>query len=100
MHVHVEQSFDMVQSETGILPEVSLSRIPCYLQDLPEDWQCPTCGAEQKTFQSRSKTIAGFAENQKYGIGTNSMTEGQKSRLIFGSLFFFFCLFLLGYTIN
>ncbi len=43
---------------------------------------------------------AGFAENQKYGLGTNSMTEGQKSRLIFGSLFFFFCLFLLGYTIN
>ena len=72
----------------------------CLRQDLPEDWQCPVCGADRVTFQSRSKTLAGFAENQKYGFGTNSMTEGQKSRLIYGSLAFFFILFLLGYTIQ
>jgi len=35
----------------------------------------------------------------RYGLGSNSMTEGQKSLLIFGSLGFFFCLFLLGYLL-
>lgn len=40
------------------------------------------------------KVVAGFAENQQYGLGTNSMTESQKSLLIYGSLAFFFILFL------
>ena len=30
--------------------------------------------------------IAGFAENQAYGFGTNTMTEAGKSNLIFGGL--------------
>lgn len=34
------------------------------LQNLPEDWQCPVCGAEKRVFSSLSKTVAGFAENQ------------------------------------
>lgn len=36
---------------------------------------------------------------QGYGLGTNTMTEGQKSGLIYGSLAFFFLLFILGYAL-
>ncbi len=68
--------------------------------DLPEDWNCPVCGAEKKMFVSKQKEIAGFAENQGYGLGSNTMTGEQKSLLIFGSLGAFFVLFLLGYTMN
>lgn len=68
-------------------------------QKLPEDWQCPTCGADKKLFVSKQRQVAGFAENQGYGLGTNAMTEEQKSLLIFGSLGFFFVLFLLGYAL-
>lgn len=68
--------------------------------DLPNDWNCPVCGAEKKMFESTQKEIAGFAENQGYGLGTNSMTGEQKSLLIFGSLAAFFVLFLLGYAMN
>lgn len=100
------------------------------VQELPEDWQCPVCGAPKNTFQTKEVTVAGFAQNQKcahcspmlssqapnqllcdcaqvlswmtvcharlhahkpqahvtdlvlvvcrYGLGSNSMTEGQK----------------------
>lgn len=34
------------------------------LQNLPEDWQCPTCGADKKLFVSKQRQVAGFAENQ------------------------------------
>ncbi len=68
--------------------------------DLPADWNCPVCGAEKSMFVSNQKEIAGFAENQGYGLGTNSMTGEQKSLLIFGSLAAFFILFLLGYAMN
>lgn len=68
--------------------------------DLPDDWNCPVCGAEKKMFVSKQKEIAGFAENQGYGFGSNTMTGEQKSLLIFGSLAGFFVLFLLGYTMN
>ena len=47
----------------------------------------------------QQRQVAGFAENQGYGLGTNSMTEEQKSLLIFGSLGFFFFLFILGYAL-
>lgn len=63
-------------------------------QDLPDDYYCPICGAPKERFESRVKVVAGFAENQQYGLGTNSMTESQKSLLIYGSLAFFFLLFL------
>ena len=69
-------------------------------QNLPQDWQCPICGAEKNTFESKARTIAGFAENQGYGFGTNTMTPGQKSLLIYGSLAFFFALFLFGYLLQ
>jgi hypothetical protein len=70
------------------------------VQDLPGDWQCPVCGAERQTFQVSEKEIAGFAANQGYGLGTNSMTGGEKSLLIYGSLIAFFALFLLGYGMD
>lgn len=58
------------------------------------------CGAERTLFESKAKEVAGFAANQGYGLGTNSMTGDQKSLLIYGSLLFFFALFLLGYTLE
>ncbi|PWZ32530.1 Rubredoxin [Zea mays] len=30
---------------------------------LPDDWWCPTCGATQSFFESKSVEIAGFAQN-------------------------------------
>ena len=54
--------------------------------NLPGDWICPLCGAEKMSFRPTSKEIAGFAENQSYGFGTNSMTAGEKTLLIYGSL--------------
>jgi len=69
-------------------------------QDLPEDYVCPICGAPKSKFESRVKVVAGFAENQKYGLGTNSMTGGQKSLLIYGALAIFFILFLSGYALE
>eukprot|EP00271_Cylindrocystis_brebissonii_P010110 TRINITY_DN26205_c0_g1_i1.p1 TRINITY_DN26205_c0_g1~~TRINITY_DN26205_c0_g1_i1.p1 ORF type:complete len:199 (+),score=16.63 TRINITY_DN26205_c0_g1_i1:111-707(+) len=67
---------------------------------LPEDWRCPVCGSEKPMFASKSREIAGFAENQKYGLGGNSLTGNQKSLLIYGSLLFFFALFLSGYFLQ
>ncbi|ESQ29822.1 hypothetical protein EUTSA_v10023702mg [Eutrema salsugineum] len=67
---------------------------------LPEDWRCPTCGAAKTFFESKMVEIAGFAQNQQYGLGGNALTSGQKTALIFGSLFLFFMLFLSGYFIQ
>ncbi|KAI3802806.1 hypothetical protein L1987_30949 [Smallanthus sonchifolius] len=60
----------------------------------PEDWRCPTCGAAKTFFSSKSVEIAGFAQNQQFGLGGNTLTSGQKAILIYGSLLFFFVLFL------
>lgn len=67
---------------------------------LPEDWRCPTCGAAQSFFESKSVEIAGFAENQQFGLGGNTLTSGQKAVLIYGSLLVFFVLFLSGYWLQ
>ncbi|KAL4342477.1 hypothetical protein GQ457_08G009880 [Hibiscus cannabinus] len=67
---------------------------------LPDDWRCPTCGAAQSFFESKSVEIAGFAQNQQYGLGGNTLTSGQKALLIYGSLLFFFVLFLSGYFLQ
>lgn len=69
-------------------------------QKLPDDWRCPTCGAAQSFFESKSVEIAGFAQNQQFGLGGNSLTSGQKALLIYGSLLFFFALFLGGYFLQ
>ncbi|OVA13514.1 Rubredoxin-like domain [Macleaya cordata] len=67
---------------------------------LPEDWRCPTCGAAKSFFESKSVEIAGFAQNQQFGLGANALTSGQKLVIIYGSLFFFFVLFLSGYFLQ
>lgn len=55
-----------------------------HMQDLPDDWTCPTCGTEKQFFQSKAKRVAGFEQNQGYGFGSNSLTSEQKSLLIYG----------------
>ncbi|KAL6639951.1 hypothetical protein ACP70R_022261 [Stipagrostis hirtigluma subsp. patula] len=67
---------------------------------LPDDWRCPTCGAAQSFFESKSVEIAGFAENQQFGLGGNSLTAGQKGLLIYGSLLVGFLFFLSGYFLQ
>jgi len=65
----------------------------------PTQW-CPTCGAEKVKFKNMGKKVAGFEQNQTYGLGANSMTSDEKSGLIFGSLAVFFGLFLAGYFLE
>ncbi|KQJ96055.1 uncharacterized protein LOC100832567 [Brachypodium distachyon] len=67
---------------------------------LPDDWLCPTCGAAQSFFDSKSVEIAGFAQNQQFGLGGNSLTGGQKTLLIYGSLLVGFAFFLSGYFLQ
>ncbi|PHT41252.1 Rubredoxin 4 [Capsicum baccatum] len=67
---------------------------------LPEDWRCPTCGAAKSFFDSKSVEIAGFAQNQQYGLGGNTLTSGQKALLIYGGLLLGFVFFLSGYFLQ
>lgn len=69
-------------------------------EDLNELFVCPVCKSPKRNFRVKPKTIAGFAENQQYGFGGNSMTEGQKNLWIFGGLAFFFLLLLSGYALD
>lgn len=69
-------------------------------EKLPADWRCPTCGAAKSFFESKSVEIAGFAQNQQFGLGGNALTSGQKALLIYGSLLLFFVLFLSGYFLQ
>lgn len=68
--------------------------------DLPSNWRCPTCRASKDKFNEVVIEIPGFEVNQGYGFGTNSMTSGQKTGLIFGGLGIFFVLFLGGYALS
>jgi rubredoxin len=68
-------------------------------KNLPEDWRCPTCGAERTKFKNMGKEVAGFEQNQGYGFA-NSMTGGEKSILIYGSLALFFAFFIAGYLLD
>ncbi|CAL5098544.1 unnamed protein product [Urochloa decumbens] len=67
---------------------------------LPDDWRCPICGAAQSLFESKSVEIAGFAQNQQFGLGGNSLTSGQKGLLIYGSLLLGFLFFISGYFLQ
>lgn len=67
---------------------------------LPENFSCPACRSPKSQFKSIKKVIAGFADNQKYGFGGNSLTGGQKNLLIFGVLGLFFLLLLSGYFLE
>ena len=67
---------------------------------------CPRTGGARRAGRiRRSLSRSGrrwrvSEQNQGYGFGTNSMTEGEKSRLIYGSLAFFFLFFIAGYLID
>jgi len=67
---------------------------------VPDNWACPNCKSPKAFFDPVQIEIAGFADNQAYGFGTNTMTESQKSTLIFGGLGAFFLLFIGGYALN
>merc|ERR1719424_304667 len=67
---------------------------------IPDSWACPNCKSPKVFFEAETIEIAGFADNQNYGIGTNTWTESQKSTAIFGGLAAFFALFLGGYALN
>ena len=56
--------------------------------DVTPTWVCPVCGARKSMFQNlgQMEGVSGFKANQRYGVGVNGMTEGQKSLLIFGGL--------------
>ncbi|KAL3516235.1 hypothetical protein ACH5RR_023137 [Cinchona calisaya] len=69
-------------------------------EKLPDDWGCPTCGAAMSFFESKSVEIAGFAQNQQFGLGGNTLTSGQKALLIYGGLALGFLLFLSGYFLQ
>lgn len=77
----------------GIDPGISFS-------DLPESFNCPACRSPKSQFKSIKKIIAGFAENQKYGLGGNSLTGGQKNLVIFGGFFIAFIILLSGYFLE
>mmetsp|Transcript_41335 Transcript_41335/g.103328 ORF Transcript_41335/g.103328 Transcript_41335/m.103328 type:complete len:174 (-) Transcript_41335:191-712(-) len=68
--------------------------------DLSSDFSCPACRSPKSQFKSIKKTIAGFAENQKYGLGGNSLTGDQKNFVIFGLLGLAFLLLLSGYFLE
>jgi rubredoxin len=65
-----------------------------------DKFRCPQCGANKKYFVPEQETISGFKENLKYGLGTNSLTSGQKSLLIFGGLALGFAVFMSGYLLE
>ena len=68
---------------------------------LPETWRCPVCTAKKSVFTNIGTTaVSGFKENQGYGFGVNTMTQSQKSLLIYGGLGLGILLFLSLYTLN
>ena len=67
---------------------------------LPDSYVCPQCKSPKAFFDPEQIEIAGFADNQQYGFGTNTWTEAQKSNFIFGGLGLFVLLFLGGYALN
>jgi rubredoxin len=70
-------------------------------EDIDErTFQCPVCRSPKSAFQSSTTVVAGFAMNQKYGLGANALTPGQKNALIFGGLFTAFLLLLSGYLLS
>jgi len=68
--------------------------------NLPADFYCPACRSPKTQFKNIKKIIAGFAENQQYGLGGNSLTGEQKNFLIFGILGMTFLLLLSGYLLE
>ena len=68
--------------------------------DTIDKFRCPQCGVGKNYFVPETETLSGFKENLKYGLGGNSLTEGQKSNLIFGSLAIGFAILMSGYLLE
>mmetsp|Transcript_4864 Transcript_4864/g.16310 ORF Transcript_4864/g.16310 Transcript_4864/m.16310 type:complete len:273 (-) Transcript_4864:71-889(-) len=69
-------------------------------ESLPEKWRCPQCYTTKSGFKEQTLLIAGFEENQQFGLGTNSLTGGQKAGLIFGGIALGAIFLLSGYAMN
>eukprot|EP00316_Scyphosphaera_apsteinii_P024831 CAMPEP_0119318438 /NCGR_PEP_ID=MMETSP1333-20130426/46399_1 /TAXON_ID=418940 /ORGANISM="Scyphosphaera apsteinii, Strain RCC1455" /LENGTH=143 /DNA_ID=CAMNT_0007324611 /DNA_START=169 /DNA_END=600 /DNA_ORIENTATION=+ len=69
-------------------------------QLLPDTYACVSCKSPKAFFDPIQIEVAGFADNQEFGFGSNTWTEGQKSNAIFGGLAFFFLLLMSGYALN
>lgn len=82
--------------EEGAMPMVP-KKTPFAL--VPDSFACPNCKSPKAFFEPEQIEIAGFADNQAYGFGTNTWTESQKSNVIFGGLAFFILLLLSGYAL-
>jgi rubredoxin len=69
---------------------------------LPTTWKCPVCGAQKSLFSNVGTVneAAGFKQNQRYGLGVNTLTQGQKSLLIFGGMGIGILLLLSLYSLN
>ncbi|WP_310429557.1 rubredoxin [Chamaesiphon sp. VAR_48_metabat_135_sub] len=68
---------------------------------LPAAWTCPVCTAKKAAFTNiGTNAVSGFKENQGYGFGVNTMTQEQKSLLIYGGLGVGILLLLSLYTLN
>lgn len=111
----------------GQSPAPAVAKPGTMFEELEDSWRCPQCQSPKPYFSSQTLTIAGaeacaqapapssglsrllppppppppgFEENQQYGFGGNSMTESQKSNLIFGGLFVGFLLLMSGYLLT
>ncbi|KAF5839231.1 rubredoxin [Dunaliella salina] len=69
-------------------------------EELPKEYTCPVCNAPKSQFKSDARVLAGFAENQKYGLGFNSVTGNQKLLVIYGALVIGFILLISGYAME
>ena len=68
---------------------------------LPASWKCPVCTAKKAAFTNiGTNAVSGFKENQGYGFGVNTMTQEQKSLLIYGGLGVGILILLSLYTLN
>ena len=68
--------------------------------DSMEKFRCPECGANKKYFIAETEVVSGFKQNQKYGLGANSLTGEQKGLLIYGGLALGVLIFLSGYLLE
>ena len=65
-----------------------------------DKFRCPECGANKKYFIAETEVVSGFKQNQKYGLGANSLTGEQKGLLIYGGLALGVLIFLSGYLLE
>lgn len=68
--------------------------------DSIDKFRCPECGANKKYFIAETEVVSGFKQNQKYGLGANSLTGEQKGLLIYGGLALGVLFFLSGYLLE